>query len=218
MSNESKELSSIKVAARTIGVTTKSIDRWLKEGTLSRIEEGRRIFIPTSEIMAMRDRRLKKKKTTSTIFKETQNTEPSKTIAIDVNEYKTLLENYGQMKGLLEAHSSRLLEYKGILEGKDKEITSLKAELDQAEKQNDEVNSWIKEVIEESKEKENEIKESKEKISHLEEQNQNIKSSSIFTIQKKDDEIEELKKNLQAFQKELDRIKSRGLLKRFFNK
>jgi len=208
MSEESQELSSIKVAARTIGVTTKSIDRWLKDGTLTRIEEGRRVFIPTKEIMAMRDRRLKIKKARSTIFKETQNTEPNKTIAIDAKEYKELLESYGQLKGLLEANSTRLLEYKSIMEEKDKEIISLKTDLDQVERQNEEVNTWIKEIA----------KESKEKISHLEEQNQNIKSSSIFTIQTKDDEIEELKKNLQSFQKELSRLKKRGLIDRIFNK
>jgi len=141
MSKESQEVSSIKIAARTIGVTTKSIDRWLKDGTLTRIEEGKRVYIPTSEVMAMRDRRLKIKKAKSTIFKETQNVEPSKTIAIDAKEYRELLESYGQLKGLLEAHSTRLLEYKGIMEKKDKKIVSLKTELDQVEKQNAEVNT-----------------------------------------------------------------------------
>jgi chromosome segregation ATPase len=186
MSEESQELSSIKVAARTIGVTTKSIDRWLKDGTLTKIEEGRRVYIPTKEVLQMRDRRLKKKKATSTIFKETQNPEPNKTIAIDAKEYKDLLESHGQLRGLLEAHSTRLLEYKGIMEQKDKEITSLKTEIDQVEKQNEEVNSWFKEIIAESKKKEN--------------------------------AANELKKNLETFQKELDRLKSRGLLKRIFNK
>lgn len=134
MSNESQELSTIKVSARTIGVSIKTIDRWLKEKVLTRIEEGRRVYIPTKEVLKMREERLKKQKVTGTIIKETPPTEPNKIISLEVKEYKALLENLGQLKGLLEAHSTRLLEDKRVMEGKDKEINSLKSELDRVKR------------------------------------------------------------------------------------
>jgi len=104
----------------------------------------------------------------------------------------------------IKARSNYLIEYKHINE-------KLTHELDQAREEISETNSWIKEIIQESKEKE-------KKISHLEEQNQYIKSSSIFTIQKKDDELKELRKNLTELQRELARVKKRGFFKRIFNK
>jgi septal ring factor EnvC (AmiA/AmiB activator) len=92
--------------------------------------------------------------------------------------------------GYLEKEQQLLLEYKEGLKRKNEELI--------------ETRTWLEESIQENKQ--------------VQEQNKHIKSSSIFTIQKKDAELKELRKNLTELRQELGKVKKRGLLKRIFNK
>jgi len=111
------------------------------------------------------------------------------TITIPIETYGNLLTELAETK----SRTNYLIEYKKINENLIRELVG------------------IKEIIQENKEKEKEI-------SHLEEQSQYLKSSSIFTIQKKDDEIKELRRNLTELQRKLTREKKKGFFKRIFNK
>ena len=92
--------------------------------------------------------------------------------------------------GYLEKEKQLLLEYKEDLKIKNEELI--------------ETRTWLEESMRENKQ-------AQEKISHL-------KSSSIFTLQKKDDQIEELEKDLAELRHELNKIKRRGLIDRILNK
>jgi len=186
---------SIRTAAKYLGVSDKTIMRYMAKGLLSKINEGHRTFAIVEELRGLKtekkgeQKRIKKKEGTVILSKDS---------------YDKLLTELGA----LQERTQNLLEYRQTNK-------KLELELNQAKGQVSETNSWLKEVVEENKEKE---KQTQEKISHLEEQNQHLKSSSIFTIQKKDDELKELRKNLTELQRELTRVKKRGFFKRIFNK
>ncbi len=56
---KSEEKVTVKVAAKALGVSERTVQRYLEKGLLSKLKEGRRVYIPTSEITTLRQRQSK---------------------------------------------------------------------------------------------------------------------------------------------------------------
>ena len=125
----SQEKVNIQVAAKALNVTTKTIHRYLANGTLTRIKEAGRTYIPMDEIRAIRQRQEETVK--SDVSDILEFTGQSKTIVpVERAHYEALLTRLGQ----LETEKQHLLEYKEDLQRKDKELAETRADLVEAEK------------------------------------------------------------------------------------
>ena len=186
---------SIQVASHALKVSEKTIRRYIEKGILSTVKEGRRVFIPSDEIRELRSGHPKAGK----IFHIPRKDK----VVVDRTHYDGLLTRLGY----LEKEQQLMLEYKDGLKGKNEELI--------------ETRNWLEESIQENKRIE---KQAQKKVVNLEEQNRHIKSSSIFTLQKRASEIEELKKSISAFNQKIQdldvkntKLKKRNIFQRIFN-
>lgn len=121
-----QEKTTIQAAAKALGVTTKTIQRYLLNGTLSKIKEGARTYIPIDEIRTLRrGQEQGQKKDVQTNHRDRDRD----TITINLAEYKELLQELGHYKGQVEGQTRHLLEYKANIEAKDKELSTVKGAL-----------------------------------------------------------------------------------------
>jgi DNA-binding transcriptional MerR regulator len=125
----SQEKTTIQAAAKALGVTTKTIQRYLLNGTLSKIKEGTRTYIPIDEIRTLRQGQTKGQKgDVQTNHKDRD----SNTITLKLAEYKELLQELGHYKGKLEGQTRNLLEYRQDAERKTQELTEARAVISKA--------------------------------------------------------------------------------------
>lgn len=159
----SEEKVTIRVAAKALNVSTKTIHRWLANGTLTRIKEGPRTYIAMDEIRTLRQRHKEDNKKDDSdifnIFGQGQDIVPIKR-----EHYEGLLTRLGQ----LENEKSYLLEYKEGLEQKDKELVETKANLAIKNKELLEIKSKMENSNDDVKNKSEELEKLKEKIEHYE--------------------------------------------------
>ena len=181
----------LSVAARALRVSERTLIRYAEKGLISKVKENNRIYFLADEVRQLRQENVKPRQGD---YEKHGN---DFTVTIPYAKFQNLLLEIGELK----TKNSFLLEYKISKERLEKELTQSKDQIL-------ETNNWIKEIEQESK----------EKISHLEEQNKHLTSSSIFTIEKKDDELKEMRRKLTDLQRELTRVKKRGFFKRIFNK
>jgi len=121
-----QEKTTIQAAAKALGVTTKTIQRYLLNGTLSKIKEGTRTYIPIDEVRTLRQgQEVGTKKDVQTNHRDRD----SNTITLKLAEYKELLQELGHYKGQIEGQTRHLLEYKANIEAKDKELATVKSAL-----------------------------------------------------------------------------------------
>ncbi len=137
MDSRTNEKTSIIVAAKALGVSVKTIQRWVKSGKIQSIKEDNRVFIPVDEIRTkLQDKKANvedidqdKKEDVRTIKGQSEDKNPD-VIPIERTHYEGLLTRLGQ----LEAKQELLIEYKAGLEAKDKELSETKSTLAEAEK------------------------------------------------------------------------------------
>ena len=142
MDNKTNEKASITIAAKALGVSVKTIQRWVKSGKIQSIREDNRIFIPIDEIRArLQEQRANiedivqdKKEDVQTIRGHSED-KSIDVIPITRTHYENLLVRLGQ----LEANQQLLLEYRVGIESRDKALEQAKGnisaqaqELDQA--------------------------------------------------------------------------------------
>jgi DNA-binding transcriptional MerR regulator len=124
-----QEKTTIQAAAKALGVTTKTIQRYLLNGTLSKIKEGTRTYISIDEIRTLRQGQTEgQKKDVQTNHKDRD----SNTITLKLAEYKELLQELGHYKGQIEGQTRHLLEYKQDAERKAQELTEARAVIGKA--------------------------------------------------------------------------------------
>jgi len=124
-----QEKTTIQAAAKALGVTIKTIQRYLLNGTLSKIKEGTRTYIPIDEIRTLRQGQTKgQKKDVQTNHKDRDRN----IITLNLAEYKELLQELGHYKGQLEGQTRHLLEYKQDAECKAQELTEARAVISKA--------------------------------------------------------------------------------------
>lgn len=132
MDSRTNEKTSITVAAKALGVSAKTIQRWVKSGKIQSIREDNRIFIPIDEIRArLQEQRASvadivqdKKEDVQTPIGHSED-KRADVIPITRTHYEGLLTRLGQ----LEASQQLLLEYKEGLQAKERELLETKATL-----------------------------------------------------------------------------------------
>jgi DNA-binding transcriptional MerR regulator len=132
MDSKAIEKASITVAAKALGVSAKTIQRWVKSGKIQSIREDNRIFIPVDEIRArLQDKRASvedidqdKKEAVQTTIGHTEDKNLD-VIPITRTHYEGLLTRLGQ----LEANQQLLLEYKEGLQVKEKALDQARENL-----------------------------------------------------------------------------------------
>ncbi len=131
-----KEKVNVQVASKALKVSTKTVQRWIKEGKISSIKEGNRVFIPTDDIRTIIQEKQDKEQDihlNKNSHVQTQRTEKGQNediVQVNRNHYEGLLTRLGQ----LEAKQELLLEYKTGLEVKDKELVEAKKLLQEKDK------------------------------------------------------------------------------------
>jgi len=110
----------IPVAAKALKVSTKTVQRYIEKGLITKVKEGTRVYVHIDEVRALLNGQPKIDKSPRVQEKDR--------ITVDRTHYDSLLVRLGQ----LEASQQLLLEYKGNLQARDKELSETKSELDQA--------------------------------------------------------------------------------------
>lgn len=121
----SVEKCTIPAAAKALGVSQKTIYRYLNNGTLSRIREGKNTYILIDEVRTLRtDMSVTQKEPVRTKHTDTDTDK----ITLSLKEYTTLVDELGQYKGQVSGQARYLLEYKASIDGKDRVILEQQAE------------------------------------------------------------------------------------------
>ena len=127
--DNSNEKVTVKVAAKALNVSDKTIYRYIKNSRLSKIKEGRRVYILMSEIRTLRNGQGEKM---SRQVLDTRKEKMSK-VSITKKEYESLLVELGELR----ERNKLLLEHKlnrdQVLTAKDEEVAELKQKLQEAE-------------------------------------------------------------------------------------
>lgn len=131
MDSKTNEKVSFTVAAKALGVSVKTIQRWVKSSKIQGIREDNRIFIPVDEIKihlqkkraSIEDIDQDKKDTDQTNIRHSENKNID-VIPITRTHYEGLLTRLGQ----LEAGQQLLLEYKAGLEARNRELAETKSD------------------------------------------------------------------------------------------
>ncbi len=113
-----QERVTVKVACDTLSVSRKTLYRYIEKGLLSRVKEGRRVYIPMGEIRALRQRRV----TSASQTKSVSATDKVTHMTLSTDEYRALVKENEELK----AKTHLLLEYKG---SKDREVQELRQSL-----------------------------------------------------------------------------------------
>ena len=127
--DNSNEKVTVKVAAKALNVSDKTIYRYIEKGRLSKIKEGRRVYILMSEIRTLRNGQDEKM---SRQVLDTRKEKMSK-VSITKKEYESLLVELGELR----ERNKLLLEHKlnrdQALTAKDEEVAQLQKKLQKAE-------------------------------------------------------------------------------------
>jgi DNA-binding transcriptional MerR regulator len=132
----SEEKVTIKIAMKALGVSEKTIYRYLNNGLLTRIKEGHRTYIPSSEVRSLKQKQTESmsghfsdnKKVVSghiSVGKESM----SGQVSLSADEYKKLIKENEELK----QKNLLLLEYKLGADQVKKELEETKQKLQEAD-------------------------------------------------------------------------------------
>jgi DNA repair ATPase RecN len=123
------EKTTIAAAAKALGVSQKTIYRYLNNGTLSRIREGKNTYILVDEVRTLRtDMTGAEKEPVRTKHTDTDTDK----ITLSLKQYTDLIDELGQYKNQVSGQARYLLEYKEDLQTKDKDLAEARATLARA--------------------------------------------------------------------------------------
>ena len=195
------EKTTIKTAAKALGVSERSIQRYIKQGLLTKIKEGTNIFLLSDEIRQLRQNKTGNRPT------NTKSNDSLNVVTISSDKYDKMVSELGQ----LQERCSNLLEYRLIQE-------KLKKEVKLKDKKIVELKNNAKTVICQKDVKIQKLQQNVGNASKfiLETDDTNKKLKNILV--NKDNQIDDLQKNLDILQKELQKHKSRNIFQRIFNK
>jgi DNA-binding transcriptional MerR regulator len=118
-----QEKTTIQAAAKALGVTTKTIQRYLSNGTLTKIKEGARTYILIDEIRTLRQGQTEGQKNPVPTSSRDRD---SNTITVNLKDYTNLVQEVGHYKGMMEGQTRHLIEYKADIDQKNKELSETK--------------------------------------------------------------------------------------------
>ncbi len=119
----SQEKCTIQAAAKALGVTTKTIYRYLSNGSLSKVKEGARTYILIDEVRKLRS---EMSETQENGVLTNMGHSDSDTITLKISAYNELMKKLGHAEG----QERYLLEYKQDSERKAQELATVKGALD----------------------------------------------------------------------------------------
>jgi DNA-binding transcriptional MerR regulator len=123
----SEEKVTIKTAMKALGVSEKTVYRYLNNGLLTRIKEGHRTYILSSEIRSLRQKQTLSMSMSghTSVNKESM----SGQVSLSQDEYKKLIKENEELK----QKNLLLLEYKLTGDQTKKELEETKQKLQEAE-------------------------------------------------------------------------------------
>ena len=126
---KSEEKVTVKVASKALSVSERTIQRYLEKGILSKIKEGRRVYIPTSEITTLRQRQSKsvsRQVNDTTTYKVSYTTGQT---TLSTEKYEAMVAELAELK----ERNKLLLEYKLTGDQVKKELEETRQKLQKAE-------------------------------------------------------------------------------------
>ena len=125
----SEEKVTVKVAAKALGVSDKTIYRYIEKGRLSKVKEGRRVYIPISDITTLRQRQSKhvSRQVNDTTTDKMSYTTGQTTLSTE--KYEAMVAELAELK----ERNRLLLEYKLSADQVRKELEETRQKLQEAE-------------------------------------------------------------------------------------
>ena len=117
-----QEKVTVKVACDTLSVSRKTLYRYLEKGLLSKVKEGKSVYIPMDDIRVLRQRQV----TSESQTKSVRDTDKVTHMTLSLDEYRALVKENEELK----AKTQLLLEYKGA---KDREVQELRQSLQEVQ-------------------------------------------------------------------------------------
>jgi DNA-binding transcriptional MerR regulator len=188
----SEEKITIRVAAKALGVTERTVQRYIEKGILSKIKDGYRIYVYADEVRKLRQQEYDKAYDTETSVttgttqidaSDDSHDRDTTVVVIDRPHYEGLLTRLGQ----LEAQNNHLIEYKEGLERQTKKVyeletsqIELKTNLVKKDKEIEAIKSQTEELEKEKTQLEEKMREKETRAAELETELQKIKSMSVW--------------------------------------
>lgn len=123
----------IQVAAKALGVSTKTVQRYLEKGLLTKIKDGHKVSIPIGEIKNLREK-------IQIDNGQTEKDTNKKSITIDLDKYDQLMTELGELR-----HKSQLLlSYLSEIKTKDERITERERDIVELESKNKQLEAQLK--------------------------------------------------------------------------
>lgn len=125
---QSQEKVTVAIASKVLNVDRRTIYRWMDKGLLSKVKEGNNTYVLMDDVRALRDKAMSHDKKGNVAENRGNSEAVSDIVTIERTHYEGLLTRLGQ----LEAKQELLLEYKGGLEAKDKELAEARTTITKA--------------------------------------------------------------------------------------
>lgn len=209
MNSRTNEKASIQVAAKALGVSVKTIQRWVKGGKIQSIREDNRVFIPVEEIRT----RLQEQRTNVADIDQDKKEDVQTTrghyedknldvIPITRTHYEGLLTRLGQ----LEANQQLLLEYRAGIESRDKELEQAKGNISAQAQELVTVKSALDANSAELNQARETISKARSELQRLLEMKQDAEQKAK-ALMEREAQIERKNKELEALREELERAR-----------
>lgn len=123
----------IQVAAKALGVSTKTVQRYIEKGLLTKIKDGHKVSIPIEEIKDLRER-------IQTDNGQAEKDTDKKSITIDLDKYDQIMTEIGELR-----HKSQLLiTYLSEIKTKEERIIEKEKEISELESKNRQLETQLK--------------------------------------------------------------------------
>lgn len=127
----------IKAAAKALGVTTKTIQRYIGKGLLSKVKQGTRTYLYLSEIRAMLEYRASERgQSMSLVGRRSGAGQTADTITLHRERYESLLIELGELRKqsqFLDEFKAALQMKEDILRDRERDMDQLKTNLEKLE-------------------------------------------------------------------------------------
>lgn len=129
MTEEAIDKVTVKVAAKALNVCERTVQRYVKNGLLSGMTEGRRVFIPLREVKDLRQQRKERMSRQRKVDKTGKMLHMSGSVTMSMDKYELLVKENEEFK----VKTQLLLEYKHAVGSVKRELEETKGKLKEAE-------------------------------------------------------------------------------------
>jgi len=187
MTNKNSLRLEIKIAAKALGCSERTVHRYIERGLLTRVKEKGKLYVIPDEVSILKQKLESDKKKRSAIKSKSNDK-----VTVNLSHYELLIAKIGQ----LEENKRLMLEYKAQSEEQQRALAEYKIKCE---------------------ENQNVIADHKEKIERKSETIKKAKEFILSERQKIQDLEKELERQQAEMDQRVRDLKKRGLLKRLFN-